>query len=101
MSDVSLTGWMKALIAYVRSGEPDLTNRQMALLMLVYLTPGPHTVRGLARVLGVSKPVVTRALNTLVAIGEPFAMLDESLGWAWGYAGKERRVGYVRSEALG
>ena len=52
-----------------RSGEPDLTNRQMALLMLVYLTPGPHTVRGLARVLGVSKPVVTRALNTLGALG--------------------------------
>ncbi|WP_028970297.1 MarR family transcriptional regulator [Sphingomonas sp. URHD0057] len=60
---------MKALIAYVRSGEPDLTNRQMALLMMVYLTPGPHTVRGLARVLGVSKPVVTRALNTLGALG--------------------------------
>ena len=69
MSEVSLTGWMKALIAYVRSGEPDLTNRQMALLMLVYLTPGPHTVRGLAKVLGVSKPVVTRALNTLGALG--------------------------------
>ncbi len=69
MSEVSLTGWMKALIAYVRSGEPDLTNRQMALLMMVYLTPGPHTVRGLARVLGVSKPVVTRALNTLGALG--------------------------------
>ena len=69
MSEVSLTGWMKALIAYVRSGEPDLTNRQMALLMLVYLTPGPHTVRGLARVLGVSKPVVTRALNRLGALG--------------------------------
>jgi DNA-binding MarR family transcriptional regulator len=60
---------MKALIAYVRSGEPDLTNRQMALLMLVYLTPGPHTVRGLARLLGVSKPVVTRALNTLGGLG--------------------------------
>src|SRR4028118_1359031 len=71
MSEVSLTGWMKALIAYVRSGEPDLTNRQMALLMLVYLTPGPHTVRGLARILGVSKPVVTRALNTLGALGYP------------------------------
>ena len=41
----------------------------MALLMLVYLTPGPHTVRGLARLLGVSKPVVTRALNTLGALG--------------------------------
>jgi DNA-binding MarR family transcriptional regulator len=65
MADESLSAWMRALIAYVRSGEPDLTNRQMALLMLVYLTPGPHTVRGLAKVLGVSKPVVTRALNTL------------------------------------
>lgn len=69
MSESSLTHWMRALIGYVRSGEPDLTNRQMALLMVVYLTPGPHTVRGLARVLGVSKPVVTRALNTLGALG--------------------------------
>ncbi len=69
MSDASLSGWMRALVGYVRSGEPDLTNRQMALLMIVYLTPGPHTVRGLARVLGVSKPVVTRALNTLGALG--------------------------------
>jgi hypothetical protein len=33
--------------------------------------------------------------------GEPFAMLDDSLGWAWGYAGEERRVGYVPSGALG
>jgi hypothetical protein len=32
--------------------------------------------------------------------GDPFQMLDESLGWAWGYAGKERRVGYVPSNAL-
>lgn len=69
MDDGSLSGWMRALIGYVRSGEPDLTNRQMALLMLVYLTPGPHTVRGLAKVLGVSKPVVTRALNTLGGLG--------------------------------
>jgi len=57
------------LINYVRSGEPDLTNRQMALLMLIYLTPGPHTVRGIASTLGVSKPVVTRALNTLGSLG--------------------------------
>ena len=33
--------------------------------------------------------------------GDTFALLDDSLGWAWGYAGAERRVGYVRSEALG
>jgi len=35
-----------------------------------------------------------------LAAGEPFSMLDDTLGWAWGYAGEERRVGYVRSEAL-
>jgi len=67
--EVPLSGWMHTLVGYVRSGQPDLTNRQMALLMLVYLTPGPHTVRGLANALGVSKPVVTRALNTLGALG--------------------------------
>ena len=32
--------------------------------------------------------------------GESFATLDDSLGWAWGYAGEQRRVGYVLSEAL-
>ena len=32
--------------------------------------------------------------------GEPFAMLDNSLGWAWGYAGKQRRVGYLRAEMI-
>lgn len=69
MAENTLSGWMKALIGYVRSGQPDLTNRQMALLLLVYLTPGPHTVRGLARILGVSKPVITRALNTLGGLG--------------------------------
>ena len=69
MTDGQLSGWMRTLINYVRSGEPDLTNRQMALLMLIYLTPGPHTVRGIASALSVSKPVVTRALNTLGSLG--------------------------------
>ena len=31
---------------------------------------------------------------------DPFSLLDDTLGWAWGYAGRDRRVGYVRSEAL-
>lgn len=65
----SLDFWMNTLVGYVRSGQPDLTNRQMALLLAVYRTPGPHTVRGLAHMLGVSKPVVTRALNTLGTLG--------------------------------
>lgn len=60
--------WMDALIRYVRSGRPDLTNRQMALMMVVHCQEGPHTVRGLAEQLNVSKPVVTRALNKLGAM---------------------------------
>lgn len=73
-----LSAWMQVLIGYVRSSRPDLTNRQMGLLMLVYLTPGPHTVRGLANKLHVSKPVVTRALNTLGALGYLRRQKDES-----------------------
>ena len=78
MADQALGSWMRTLIAYVRSGEPDLTNRQMALMLIVYLTPGPHTVRGLAERLGVSKPVITRALNTLGALGYLRRVRDES-----------------------
>ncbi|RME65648.1 MAG: MarR family transcriptional regulator [Alphaproteobacteria bacterium] len=61
--------WKDALIDSVRSARPDLTNRHMAVLMIVYLEAGPHTVRGLARRIGVAKPVITRALNTLAAHG--------------------------------
>jgi len=32
--------------------------------------------------------------------GDHFLLLDDSLGWSWGYAGKDRRVGYLRSDAL-
>ena len=35
-----------------------------------------------------------------LSAGEHFALLDDSLGWAWGYAGADRRVGYVPSDAL-
>ena len=33
-------------------------------------------------------------------VDDPFSLLDDTLGWAWGYAGRDRLVGYVRSEAL-
>jgi Bacterial dipeptidyl-peptidase Sh3 domain len=32
--------------------------------------------------------------------GERFLLLDDSLGWSWGYAAEDRRVGYVPSGAL-
>jgi len=35
-----------------------------------------------------------------IGAGERFEMLDDSLGWAWGYAGPDRRVGYVHLSAI-
>lgn len=61
----ALEMWRKALTAYVRSDESDMTARQQAVLMTVALTPGPHTVRGLSAQLSIAKPAVTRALDVL------------------------------------
>ncbi len=55
--------------AMVRDGEPDLSARQLTILLTIYLEPPPHTVRGLAAKLGVTKPVITRALDTMGRIG--------------------------------
>lgn len=49
----------------VRSDAPDLSARQLGVFLTVYLTDGPHTVRGLAAQLNVSKPAITRALDRL------------------------------------
>jgi DNA-binding MarR family transcriptional regulator len=53
------------VLGQVHDDAPDLTTRQMAILLTVYLDPPPHTVRGLAARLGVTKPVITRALDTM------------------------------------
>lgn len=61
--------WNQFIADYVRSGLPDLTNRQMAIFLTVVQKSGPHTVRGLAAALNLSKPVITRALNKLSELG--------------------------------
>ena len=50
----------------------------MALLLSVYLTPPPHTVRGLAQSLKVSKPAITRAVNRLSELGLARRKTDEA-----------------------
>ena len=60
--------WQTVLVSMVRDDRPDLSMRQMALLLTVYTTPQPHTVRGLARMLNISKPAVTRALDRLCGL---------------------------------
>lgn len=61
----ALSFWHAVVAGGVRSDMPDLTTRQLALLLTIYLDPPPHTVRGLSAALGLPKPAVTRALDTL------------------------------------
>lgn len=64
-AEQALRLWHDVNLALVRDDKPDLSARQIAILLTVYLQAPPHTVRGLARKLGVSKPVVTRALDAM------------------------------------
>ncbi|HYB11780.1 MAG TPA: MarR family transcriptional regulator [Alphaproteobacteria bacterium] len=61
--------WRTTFVEGVRMTGPDLTARQLALLLTVYLGPPPHTVRGLAAALRISKPAITRALDRLSQLG--------------------------------
>ena len=64
-----LTTWRDVMADAVRDDGPDLSMRQWAILLTVYLHPGPHTVRGLARDLNVPKPAISRALDALSILG--------------------------------
>src|SRR5580698_9820800 len=57
------------IIGTVRRAGPDLSARQFGVLLICYLEEGPHTVRGLAARLEVSKPAITRALDRLAELG--------------------------------
>jgi len=61
--------WLDVTSRSVQSDGPDLTARQTALMLTVYLEAGPHTVRALAQRLGVGKPAVVRAIDTLQDVG--------------------------------
>ena len=52
-------------LSEIRLDQPDLTLRQLAILLVVYQTPEPQTVRGLAAHLSISKPAVTWTLDRL------------------------------------
>lgn len=61
--------WRRALVDSLHHDGPDLSARQMAVMLTVYLTPPPHTVRGLAQTLNASKPAIVRALDSLGRLG--------------------------------
>jgi DNA-binding MarR family transcriptional regulator len=65
----SLQLWHDVALAQVKDDEPDLSIRQISILMTIYLEAPPHTVRELAAKLNVSKPVITRALDSMGKVG--------------------------------
>ena len=61
--------WHDVTHDLVLKDDTDLSARQMTVLLTVYLETPPHTVRGLAAKLGVTKPAITRALDTMGRMG--------------------------------
>jgi hypothetical protein len=64
-----------------------------------------HYAEPVAREIAAAAPLRTGPSDDAAAVrelqpGERFDMLDDSLGWAWGYAGDDRRVGYVHLSAI-
>ncbi len=57
--------WHRVTGRALRELTHDLSQRQMAVLLNVYMTPPPHTVRSLSEQLAISKPAVCRALDAL------------------------------------
>jgi DNA-binding MarR family transcriptional regulator len=70
--------WRQVHLDLVRDGESDLSARQTAILLTIYLELPPHTVRGLAAQVGVTKPVITRALDTMGKLGLVTRRRDET-----------------------
>lgn len=70
--------WRQVHLDLVRDHDTDLSARQTAILLTVYLELPPHTVRGLAKQLDVTKPVITRALDTLGKLGLLTRKRDEA-----------------------
>jgi hypothetical protein len=64
-----------------------------------YAEPAPREVKAAGPLL--ASPAADAEVLGEVEAGDSFELLDDSLGWAWGYAGSERRVGYLPSAAVG
>ncbi len=70
--------WHDVGLAQVHDEAADLSLRQVTILLAIYLEAPPHTVRGLAARLHVSKPVITRALDSMGKLGLVARRRDEA-----------------------
>jgi DNA-binding MarR family transcriptional regulator len=75
-TDQALDILSRAIRGLVRDDLRDLTQRQLAVLTLVYRAQAPETVRGLAAELGIGKPAITRAVDRLEGLELVRRMVD-------------------------
>lgn len=64
----ALNLWQRVITRSLRELPYDLSQRQLGVLLTVYMTTGPHTIRNLAEHLNISKPATCRAVDTLSAL---------------------------------
>jgi DNA-binding MarR family transcriptional regulator len=69
--------WHDVNLAQVHDSAVDLSARQVTILLTVYMEAPPHTIRDLAKKLKVTKPVITRALDTMGKAGLVSRRRDE------------------------
>lgn len=62
---LSALGFWHAATRRMLTLPQDLSSRQMAVLLSVYLEPGPHSIKSLSEQLGISKPAICRAIDAL------------------------------------
>ena len=73
--------WRETLRAVVRHEDPDLTTRQMLVMLVVYAPWAQKVrVRDLAEDLSLSKPAISRALDRLEQLGYVRRKADSSDG---------------------
>jgi DNA-binding MarR family transcriptional regulator len=74
--DFAVNVMREIIIALVKRDGPALSAHQLGVFLTCYLHDGDHTVRGLAREMGVSKSVITRALDRLGELGLTSRRID-------------------------
>jgi DNA-binding MarR family transcriptional regulator len=61
----ALNFWHGVTASALRKMPIDLSARQTAVLLSVYLVPQPHSIRSLSEDLDISKPAICRAVDAL------------------------------------
>jgi DNA-binding MarR family transcriptional regulator len=65
----ALNLWRDIVVRGLQNNAYDLSTRQTGILLTIYLSPPPHTVKSLSAHLLISKPAICRALDALSRLG--------------------------------